>query len=550
MPSALELIADLDQLAAFLGYSDYEAMKGLLYPSPLYATFEVPKRRGGSRVIDAPARKLKDMQRIVATDLTAAFGNSSPVAHSFMPGRSVISNALPHVHRASVVRVDLKDFFHQINFGRVKGVFLGAPFSLPDDVATVLSQLCCYDGRLPQGAPTSPALSNYVCRSLDSELRRLAKRYKARYTRYSDDLTFSFASVPIDKLPKEMFLISRNDSGQQRIEPGISLTSTIRSQGFAINDAKTHGAGRDRRQMVTGIVVNDRLKVPGKFVQEVRRALHLWDQLGIAPATDRAVPVLSRKHFRSGAKPSLPKLLRGKLAWLGRVNGRTDEQYQRLARQFNALVLREGLIDLQVVIEPRVKTHAEAMAATWFVRAEVHEGGYDLIEGTAFKVDGQEWVTCAHCVGDMGKKAVFPSVRLYANDGSGDEISARVAKIDWHRDIAILRPRPMVPVPRHLAYFAIADYSPEPPTVVGVMGFPSSNEGQRPIFLRARVVRSRGVSGVQRVEIDKPLLQGNSGGPVFDEDYRVVGVVVEGATVTAGMNSCVAASEINDMRAR
>ena len=148
MPSSFFGIKSLDELAVVLGHVDYESMKGLLYPAPLYTTFQVAKRRGGVRTIDTPARKLKAMQRIVCADLTATLGSSSPVAHSFMPGRSVISNALPHVRRATVARIDLKDFFHQINFGRVKGVFQGAPFLLPDDISTVLAQLCCFEGRL------------------------------------------------------------------------------------------------------------------------------------------------------------------------------------------------------------------------------------------------------------------------------------------------------------------------------------------------------------------------------------------------------------------
>ena len=523
-------------------------MKGLLYPAPLYTTFEVSKRRGGIRTIDAPARKLKAMQRIVATDLAATLGSNSPVAHSFMPGRSVISNALPHVRRATVARVDLKDFFHQINFGRIKGVFQSAPFLLPDDISTVLAQLCCYEGRLPQGAPTSPTLSNYVCRSMDAALRRLAKRFKARYTRYSDDLTFSFASVAIDRLPKEMFIVTPVSGRRHRVEPGFLLSEIIADQGFEINAAKTVGTGRERRQMVTGIVVNDGLRVPGKFTQEVRRALHLWEVLGLKAAEDRAIPVLTRKKYASGVHPSLPKLLRGKLAWLGRVNGRSDEKYQRLAKKYNDLVIKHGMPELQVVIDARVKTFAEAQAATWFMRAEIHEGDYDVIDGTAFKISGQEWVTCAHCAGDRKTRTTYPNIRLYSSDGPTDGTAVRVTSIDWDRDLAILRPRPMVPIPRHLAHFLIAEYSPVAPALVGVMGFPSSHERQPPIFLRSRVVRTRAVSGVQRIEIDKPIQQGNSGGPVFDEAYKVVGVVVEGATVTAGMNSCVAISEIASLR--
>ena len=143
-----------------------------------------------------------------------------------------------------------------------------------------------------------------------------------------------------------MFLVSRDAQDRPCVEPGILLSEVLRGQGFLANPTKTRGTGRDGRQMVTGIVVNDGLRVPAKFANEVHRALHLWKRFGVVDAATRAVPVLRRKSYLSGAQPSLPKLIRGKLAWLAAVNGRSDQRYQTLAKQFNSLVLRDKLPEL------------------------------------------------------------------------------------------------------------------------------------------------------------------------------------------------------------
>ena len=523
-------------------------MKGLIYPFPHYRSFELAKRNGGTRTIETPALKLKEMQRQIAEALTASFGRKSNSAHAFLPGRSVVSNARPHVARACVIRVDLKDFFHQINFGRVKGLFLSSIFALPNDVASVLAHICCLNGRLPQGAPTSPILSNYICLALDAKLRKLATRYKARYTRYCDDLTFSFASIPLDHVPAAMFLVAAGPNGSFSVEPGLLLGAEILKQGFVVNADKTRGTNRNKRQMVTGIVVNDELRVPSKFTSQIRRALHLWGKFGVADAALRAIPVLRRKTYASGQEPSLPELIRGKLTWVANINGRANGLYQSLALKFNSLAIRDGLPELQIPIDPKVKNFPEAQAATWFVRGENQTGEYDVFDGTAIKLAGHEWVTCAHCVGNLKTKTVHSSIYLFSQNKSLGPIGARAVHVDWDRDLAILRPSPLVRVPRHLAYFEVANYVPIAAAVVGVMGYPSSHEHQPPVFFRARVVRTRPLKGVLRIEIDKSIQQGNSGGPVFDDKYRLVGVVVEGATIDEGMNSCVGASEIATAR--
>jgi RNA-directed DNA polymerase len=550
-------IKTLDDLAIFFGFESYDKFKGLIYPTPVYRTFELEKKSGGTRTIETPGRKLKDKQRILAHEIRDCFGKRSPVAHSFIKGRSVVTNALSHVGRRTIVRLDLKDFFHQINFGRVKGVFQSSPFSFSHDVAAVLAHMCCLDNRLPQGAPTSPAITNFVCLPLDRHLHRLARRYKARYTRYADDLIFSFGSLSLDKIPKNMFLVSKNPSGHIETKAGPLIIETIEKQGFKINVDKTRGMDSSKRQMVTGIVVNKELQLPRKFTDQIRRALFIWRKHGLEQAKVKALPVLHNKVYASGYTPVLMKLIRGKLAWLGLVTGRSSVKYQQLAEEFNKLVIQEDAPHLQIKIDPKVRSFEDAKKATWFIEGEGQLADETHIgqTGTAFRVKEKVWITCAHCVGDFGTRTLFTTIKMTSQSWPKFDFFARVVDVDWDLDLAVLRPQPLELIPNNMAYFEFNSdvYANADAAVVGsrigVMGFPSSLSHQSPIFMRAEIVRVRGVGGVSRIEIDKQLFKGNSGGPIFDESYKVLGVVVEGTMEDRLiLNSCIAISQIGKLK--
>jgi len=155
-----------------------------------YASFPIPKKRGGTRLISAPVTPLKIIQRKLHQVLLAVYQPKSTV-HGFMPGRSIVTNAKDHAGRRYVLNVDLEDFFPSINFGRVYGMFKGIPYKKNSQIASLLAAICCFDNKLPQGAPTSPIVSNMICAKMDSQLRRMAQRYRCTYTRYGDDITFS-----------------------------------------------------------------------------------------------------------------------------------------------------------------------------------------------------------------------------------------------------------------------------------------------------------------------------------------------------------------------
>ncbi len=191
-PSPISGLQTKQELAALLNVSLFR-IAYLIYtlaPQRRYKTFTLRGRAGKIRTIEAPIKPLKLLQTRLASALASSYRPPQRV-HGYVPERSIVTNARRHVRQEWVLRLDLENFFPTINFGRVRGLFLKAPYSCSPVVATLLAQICTHNNRLPQGAPTSPLISNLICRRLDRELSSLAKSERCYYTRYCDDLVFS-----------------------------------------------------------------------------------------------------------------------------------------------------------------------------------------------------------------------------------------------------------------------------------------------------------------------------------------------------------------------
>lgn len=242
-----------------------------------YVRFTIPKRDGSDRAIWAPLPQLKAAQHWILRNIVEKLLVHGAV-HGFLPGRSILSNARVHVASRVVVRIDVQDFFPTVTFRRVKGVFRKAGYR--EQVATLLALLCTesprevveHEGKtyyialgprcLPQGAPTSPALTNTLCRRLDQRLAGLARKLGWRYTRYADDLTFS---LPADS------------EGEARVGRLLGLVQRIvEAEGFRVHRAKTRILRPGGRQTVTGLVVNgdQAPRVPRKVRRQLRAAVH------------------------------------------------------------------------------------------------------------------------------------------------------------------------------------------------------------------------------------------------------------------------------------
>lgn len=243
---------DIAELARRAGMSEAD-----LRAVPVtYRSFTIPKRSGAARAIAAPDAPLKRVQRRLLARVLARL----PVheaATGFERGFSIVSNAWVHAGKAVVVRLDVKDFFAATRAQRVHELFVKLGYS--DEAARLMERLCTHDGGLPQGAPTSPRLSNLLNRRLDIRLARLAARLGATYTRYADDITFSF---PTDD--------------QASVHGAVRLTKLIlRDEGYELHTKKKlHVRRRHQRQFVTGLVVNDGVAVPRRTRRWLRAVEH------------------------------------------------------------------------------------------------------------------------------------------------------------------------------------------------------------------------------------------------------------------------------------
>lgn len=271
-----------------------------------YVYFEVAKRSGGTRLLSAPHARLAAAQRWILETILARL-DVTPHAHGFVAARSTVTNARAHVGQDIVVTLDLQDFFPSITFPRVRGLFESLGYS--PAAATLLALLVTesprikvlHDGQpfwvaagdraLPQGACTSPAISNLVARKLDRRLAGAAAKLGWIYTRYADDLTLSARGEPAGRMA---LMMSR-------------VRAIVRDEGFAINEAKGRVARAARRQQVTGIVVNDKLGVPREELRRLRAILHRARTTGLAAQN------------RDG-HPDFEAWLRGKLAYVAMID--------------------------------------------------------------------------------------------------------------------------------------------------------------------------------------------------------------------------------------
>lgn len=489
-------LSSKDLLLTHLGMSPAELKKIWHHREKMYENFDVAKKNGSLRVINAPDRRLKFIQRQIAEQLDKLYPVRNSV-HGYVIGRSVKTNASSHLKQKYILNLDIKNFFTTITERRVYGTLYA--IGVPNDVAETIARICCFESQLPQGGPASPVLSNMVCFRLDRRLLKLAKATKCIYTRYADDISFS-SLRPLTVL----FEGALPPSGRVPIELlSAELQSAFSSNGFALNPEKIHYADKHSRRIVTGVKVNQGLNVDRRFVRNLRAALFAAE-VDIAGAQVRYATFF-------GGKSSISSHLKGKIAWLGNLKGHADPVYRALALRFNNTFKSEP-----IKVQP---TRLERIdRSVWVIEHHIDDTN-KYRQGSAFFLEGFGLVTAAHCVGCENEVTVHHPSR------PSNKFKVGISSRAKHRDLAILSHS----IPETDFYeLARAPIGAAMGNPVIAIGYPNFGPGDKANFREGTISSTTTKSAIKLLEVNFKLAQGMSGGPIINDQDDVVGIVHKG----------------------
>lgn len=243
-----------------------------------YHSVRLPKKGGGERLLSVPDPQLKAIQRRIAQVLLPLMPVSA-YARAYRDGASTRHNALPHVGQPLVLKLDICHFFDAIRYSQVKEAAFPADM-YAEPIRVLLAMLCYYKDALPQGAPTSPAVSNIILYDFDEKVGAWCRSRGIAYTRYCDDLTFS------------------GDFDPRVVRAYIE--GELRALGFLLNGQKTRIQFRSKRQSVTGLVVNDRAAVPRDYRRSLRQQVYFCRKFGVEDHLAKTGCALPRQEYLMG----------------------------------------------------------------------------------------------------------------------------------------------------------------------------------------------------------------------------------------------------------
>lgn len=301
----------------------------LLSFEPLYYHFKIPKKHKGTfRYIEAPETALKRVQRKLNKYLQSVYyvhQSTASYGYIIKPNgvkktKNIYTNALQHLGNTYMLNADFKDFFHQITTKDVYRIFAGKLFNFDKNTANTLAKICTYKGRLPMGAPTSPALSNLYSIDLDNDLNNWATLQNITYTRFVDDLSFSAKNTPIT--PQFFEQINR-----------IALKYHLK-----FNTDKTTFFGKNDKKTVTGLVLNKTVDIDTEYYNELEKDINRLRSI-------IEVQHLTGKKQLAFIKEFKQQLI-GKINFIRMIEGKDSSQYLSYLNKFyDAQIISENLVN-------------------------------------------------------------------------------------------------------------------------------------------------------------------------------------------------------------
>lgn len=506
-------------VADILGIKE-KSLRYFLYairPDNMYTPFTIKKKNGDNRYVYAPDARLKNIQRKLANVLNCVY-KVKPAAHGFAIDKNIVTNAKNHVRRKYVFNIDLENFFDQIHFGRVRGMLMNPPYSIGPEAALVIAQIVCYKGKLPQGAPTSPVLTNMICAPLDTQFTKLAKKYNLCYSRYADDITFSSYR---EAFPKE---IVYTDLGGVHI--GEELQNILTKNSFQANQDKTRIFDYRKRQEVTGLVVNRIVNIRRNYIKKIRAILFHCEKYGIYETAKTYIEKGNCKNstiiemIKNESEENQDKIIewfkavmKGKIGYIKQVKGKKDLVFLKYAKMLNE-VFEEEIFHIEEEIEL-----LKIVEKSIFVLDSENE------QGSGFIVKGIGLLTNYHVTEDNG----IYHVKTYQDE--------RICSVS--NDINLFKRNREIDYACY-EYGAACEDALELGTSkelkigsrVYVVGYPDYAPGNSPEIQQVDIIGKRKYINQPIYTIGGRIVHGASGGAVLDESYNVVGIIMCGAPTT------------------
>ena len=477
--------------------------------SKCYTSFLLKKKSGGERLIVAPNKQLKYIQKRLS-DILYDIYSPKKIATGFIKNKSVATNALVHSNKRMVLNIDIENFFDSIHFGRVFGVFKKPPFNFSYDIALAIAQLVCCNGQLPQGAPTSPIISNLVCRTLDNDLAGVSRKYKILCTRYCDDITFS---TKAKDFPQSIAYFS-NDN----LVIGEELNQIFEKNKFKLNYSKIRLKNSHSRQMVTGIVVNEKPNILNWKYRKFRTILHYTYCNGLKKGAER------NGYISEGQldEDAFNRYLVGTINYYKMVMTVYSSKYQALAKKYNEFIGRD-IFSIPDSFETDILKYV-------FIIEDKKEGYY----GTAFLVKNIGLVTCLHNIFGLKttidreklENKILTGVKVYLPSNENRTYNVSLKEVFNTEDLMVLN----IDIPNDRGFdIENCGFSKSEGGFIAV-GYPNYHKGDTATVLRGINISAKTHNfGQELYSVDKTFIIGSSGGPIFNKKLKVVGYIDRGS---------------------